>query len=341
MLNTCSMSPLLQLRPLKIKRWCVISVLGIFSMLCSWPQLQAQQQLFDSNLLIDSLTKVPATVVIEVDTMPRFTPRIYVTLLASDIKQQLTAPFRVKRKDIVQLGGLALTTFALSRADQPINRFATNLVANNPVVGTASNFITRFGGKYELYTLAAIGAWSVIGKNKKLANTTLLATQAYLAGGLLATGLKFMTGRQRPNYFNPITQRSSPVFHGPFYQFKKDVNGFRPNKGSYTAFPSGHTTVAFAAATVFAMEYRNKPLVPVLAYGAATFIGLSRITENKHWATDVFIGAVLGFLSGKQVVTNYHRYFNAPKTPKPASYKWKLNATYQNAHFVPGAVLTF
>jgi membrane-associated phospholipid phosphatase len=73
-------------------------------------------------------------------------------------------------------------------------------------------------------------------------------------------------------------------------------------------FLRGHTTLAFAAATVYAMEYRNKPLIPVLAYTAASLIGLSRITENKHWATDVVAGAALGYLSGRQVVNNYHRY---------------------------------
>ena len=56
------------------------------------------------------------------------------------------------------------------------------------------------------------------------------------------------------------------------------------------------------------MEYKDKPIVPIIAYSAATMIGLSRITENKHWSTDVLVGAALGFLSGKEVVNNYHRY---------------------------------
>lgn len=56
------------------------------------------------------------------------------------------------------------------------------------------------------------------------------------------------------------------------------------------------------------MEYKEKPLIPIISYTAATLIGLSRGTENKHWATDVLVGAALGYLSGKQVVNNYHRY---------------------------------
>src|SRR5207302_1941254 len=114
--------------------------------------------------------------------------------------------------------------------------------------------------------------------------------------------------RQRPSYYDPETHENDPSWHGPFFQFQKDKNGNKPDYFRYSSFPSGHTTVAFAAATVFAMEYSDRPLVPIIAYSAATLIGLSRITENKHWDSDLIVGAALGYLTGRQVVNNYHRY---------------------------------
>jgi len=148
--------------------------------------------------------------------------------------------------------------------------------------------------------------------------------------------LKFVTGRQRPFSLDSNAIEAEPKFHGPFYSSGKDENGKKLN----TSFPSGHTTVAFAAATVFAMEYKDRPLVPIIAYSAATLIGLSRITENKHWATDVLAGAALGYLTGRLVVNNYHRYAKL-KAPKQNKNSVSFNLQYNYGCLVPGVVYTF
>lgn len=59
--------------------------------------------------------------------------------------------------------------------------------------------------------------------------------------------------------------------------------------------PSGHTTTAFAVATVFADQYgEESKYIPVIAYGLATLTAWSRVYDNSHWASDVFIGAIVG-----------------------------------------------
>ena len=67
------------------------------------------------------------------------------------------------------------------------------------------------------------------------------------------------------------------------------------------SFPSGHTTAAFAFATIVAHEWDAVPGVPVLAYGMATAVGLSRMNDNAHWASDVLAGAVIGYVSATAV----------------------------------------
>jgi membrane-associated phospholipid phosphatase len=146
--------------------------------------------------------------------------------------------------------------------------------------------------------------------------------------------IKFISGRQRPTHFDPTSTEVEPKFRGPFYKGVAS-NGKRIN----SSFPSGHTTVAFAAATVFAMEYKDRPLVPFIAYSAATLIGLSRITENKHWATDVFVGAGLGFLTGRQVVNNYHRYAKL-KAPQQKKNSVSFDMMYNFDHVEPAIVYT-
>jgi len=266
----------------------------------------------------------------------QFTFSSYFILLGSDLKQEVTKPFHFKKRDWLRVGGIGLTMGALLFADEPVQRFGLKLRDSSRLVRNVSSHITQFGGNYETYTLAALGAYSFIFKNKKLQTTTLLATQAYITGGIMERVLKVVFGRQRPYYYNPNAVEAEPTFHGPFFQGGRDING----KKLSNSFPSGHATVAFAAATVFALEYKNNPFIRIFSYSVATLIGLSRITENKHWITDVFMGAVLGYYTGKQVVNNYHRYASL-KAPRQKKKMVSFNLEYFHGRLLPGLVYRF
>lgn len=259
----------------------------------------------------------------------------YFILLGSDFKQQITAPFHMKGKDWIHVGEFAVVEGGLLFADEPVQRYALDLRNRNTTVRNVSKYVTRFGGPYETYVLLSMGAYGFIFKNEKIKTTTLLATQAYLTGGAMESLLKLLSGRQRPSFYDPNSLEAEPKFRGPFNS-GRDINGKRIN----SSFPSGHTTVAFAAATVFAMEYKNHPFIPILSYSAATLIGLSRITENKHWITDVVAGAALGYLTGRQVVNNYHRYSKL-KAPKQKKNSVSFNLQYNYHQLMPGLVYNF
>jgi membrane-associated phospholipid phosphatase len=80
------------------------------------------------------------------------------------------------------------------------------------------------------------------------------------------------------------------------YAIKYAVNRERPN-GDPRSFPSGHASATFATAMVLQEHYGWKVGVPVFA--AAAYTAASRVTVNKHWASDVAFGAVLGMVSGR------------------------------------------
>lgn len=260
----------------------------------------------------------------------------YFILLGSDLKQAFTKPFHMTGKDWKIFGGFLLVEGAVALLDEPVQRQAIIIMNHNPHLRGVSTYVTNFGGTYEVYTLATLGAYGFIFKNEKVKTTTLLATQAYITGAALESVLKFLSGRQRPNYYDPNSHETEPKFHGPFANVGTDAAGNRLN----SSFPSGHTTVAFAAATVFAMEYHNHPWIPILAYSAASLIGVSRITENKHWATDVVAGAAIGYLTGRLVVNNYHRYAKL-KAPKVKKNSVSLNLNYSMGQLMPGLVYHF
>jgi membrane-associated phospholipid phosphatase len=257
----------------------------------------------------------------------------YFILLGSDMKQAFTKPFHMKGRDWIYLGGFAGGVALLSLADEPVQRWALQTRNENEWVRNTSKYVTSFGGMYEVYVLGTLGAYGFIFKKEKVKTTTLLATQAYLTGAAVESVLKFISGRTRPSFYGPNTI-AQPKFKGPLAK-SVDYTGAKTN----SSFPSGHTTVAFAAATVFAMEYKNKPWVPVLTYSAASLIGFSRIMENKHWTTDVVVGAALGYLTGRLVVNNYHRYakLKAPQQKGNLSF----NIQYNKGVVQPGFVYTF
>ena len=77
---------------------------------------------------------------------------------------------------------------------------------------------------------------------------------------------------------------------------KRMTNIRRPDGTNYS-FPSGHTTQAFAGATLLFMEFHESCLPLALSgYGLALTTGFLRMTNNRHWLPDVVAGAGLGIL---------------------------------------------
>jgi hypothetical protein len=69
------------------------------------------------------------------------------------------------------------------------------------------------------------------------------------------------------------------------------VRRVRPNGGPFS-YPSGHTSTAFASAGVIYRHFGKTLGIPALAL--ATYVGLSRLQENKHYLSDVIAGGILG-----------------------------------------------
>ncbi len=65
------------------------------------------------------------------------------------------------------------------------------------------------------------------------------------------------------------------------------------------SFPSGHSAVTFATATVFQQHFGWKAAVPT--YALATYVATSRLHDNRHFASDVVFGAAVGVVVGRSV----------------------------------------
>lgn len=259
----------------------------------------------------------------------------YFIFLGQNLEQEFTRPFHFKKKSWENFGKYAVITVALSFADEPVQQAALKLRNKNTGINNLSKDLSDFGGIYEVLTVAGLGTYGLISSNNKLVNTTLLTSQAYITSGAMMTFLKILSGRTRPSYY-PAGVEAEPRFLGPFHRKLNDANGSNEN----SSFPSGHSTVAFAVATVFASEYKEIPVVPVIAYSAASLISISRITENKHWITDVFSGAALGYFSGKLVVKNYHLFQKLSSSEKEKN-SISFSVCYNWNHIEPALLYQF
>jgi len=98
---------------------------------------------------------------------------------------------------------------------------------------------------------------------------------------------------------------------------KSSINNLRPDGSTYNSFPSGHTAQAFAAATFLSEEYRHKyKWMPYVAYGAASCVGGFRMANNRHYISDVLMGAGLGILSMKIAYWTHQFKWNKRKRVK-------------------------
>lgn len=85
---------------------------------------------------------------------------------------------------------------------------------------------------------------------------------------------------------------------------KSSIYKIRPNGFNAKAFPSGHSSIAFSTGSVLYEEFKDtSPILAYSGYGFAATTGALRLLENRHWVSDVLMGAGIGIIMIKLV---YH-----------------------------------
>lgn len=91
---------------------------------------------------------------------------------------------------------------------------------------------------------------------------------------------------------------SMGVMLSTVYVVKYGLGRLRPDGTTHNSFPSGHTAMAFTSATMLHKEYGHlSPWVSIAGYSVATITGFSRVFNNRHWLSDIVVGAGVGILS--------------------------------------------
>jgi membrane-associated phospholipid phosphatase len=134
---------------------------------------------------------------------------------------------------------------------------------------------------------------------QSLRSGNIIGGKEFQFGSALATyTLGRLTNNQR------VTQVGSRLFRAQLVAqtvtgvIKHAAQRTRPD-GTNLSFPSGHTSVSFASATVLQDEFGWKVGIP--AYLVAGYVAAARIEARRHFLSDVAFGAAVGILAGRSV----------------------------------------
>lgn len=204
-------------------------------------------------------------------------------LLLDDAGHVISAPSRWDRSDWLTAGtGVAAVVGVGLLLDHSGERFMTNHA--NASWDRTAKAVQNLGGTPSVLIAGGTYLAGVAFKEPEVRATGIdtMVTMG-IAQLLLTIPLKVVTGRSRPSE-------------------GKGTHDFHPLNGGQS-FPSGHTTQAFALASVIS-EHADRPWVSGLSYGLASLVGLARVEQRQHFMSDVVAGGLIGTFVGKAVVTH-------------------------------------
>lgn len=181
-------------------------------------------------------------------------------------------------KEILQPLNLAILGFAIqttvvldqSGADHEIQKEVKNSLKGYGKIGT-------YGGVW--YTIAGITLSTyIVGRlrdDEKMIDAGKALIESQIITQIATSALKFAVRRRRPD------------------------------GSERTSFPSGHASASFALASTIDSLYGHKIGIPLHAF--AGFVGFTRLSENKHFASDVLFGAALGTSIGMATAKVYKK----------------------------------
>jgi len=203
-------------------------------------------------------------------------------------------------RDVVLAGSVVVATVIAKPFDERIAaRLQDSSTQDSRRLQRMATFVRTVATPGSYYIGIGMYAVGRIWDQDRLADVGLHGTEALVVGELAAGVVKAAVGRQRPS----VLPRNASS-----YQLGRGLQG-----DNYRSFPSGHTTSAFAAAAAVSSETSRfwpgtRWVIGPILYTGAAFTGVSRMYNNRHWMSDVLIGAGVGTFAGLKVVRYQHSH---------------------------------
>ena len=199
-----------------------------------------------------------------------------------DFKETLFSPQGWRKRDFLTFSAVLGTGTLIYIFDQEIQDWVQD--QRTSTSGDVSKVVRRLGeGPFLIGLIGGLYATGELTNNNSLRKTALLSLESWLTSGFIVWVFKVVAGRARPS-----TGDSKDTFH------------MFSGKSKFHSFPSGHSASAFAVATTIADQTENV-WVDIFAYSLATSVALSRVHDNNHWLSDVFLGSAIGYFVAKKI----------------------------------------
>jgi hypothetical protein len=209
-------------------------------------------------------------------------PKKIVPNILCDQKRIWTFPWRLAHgKDVLPTAAIVGATAGLIALDPTEARYFRRTSSFHQFNHVVSGINTALFIGLVPASFYAVG---LMNRDSYAQQTALLAGEAVADAEIVSVVMKDVDRRLTPLEIPPNGNFSDTWF-------KRNGNWLAANG----AFPSGHAVAAFSVATVIARRYGTHKWVPFVAYGTAGFICFSRLTLSAHFASDLFMGAALGY----------------------------------------------
>lgn len=214
-----------------------------------------------------------------------------------DVYQIAAAPLQLRHKEnLIAVGTSALVLGISTVFDQPA--YDHWALQQGPATASMPRHLSALGDLYDTIgpdnvAIASVSGFALSGlalRDPKMTRTSVQIAEAVVLTKLITGAMKGTFGRTRPY-----------AETGPY---ELDLLAFA-SEHQKRSFPSGHTSRAFAIASVIAHQY-DAWWVEASAYSVAASVGMQRISSGNHWLSDVLLGGAIGYLIG-QVVADDHR----------------------------------
>ena len=208
--------------------------------------------------------------------------------ILQDQKHILTSPTRITGKDVKYILPIAGAAFTLYMLDENFTKQVIEFREKNPPFHEYAKNATLQGetwaqGALPIVTYLAGAAF----KNERVKQTGAIMVSSLINTQVITFASKGFFGRQRPDYND-----GNDKWH--WFEF-----------GTFDSFFSGHSSGAWALATTIAKRHNSKKIVPIVCYTLASSVSLSRVVLQRHWSSDVFIGAVVGYTVANYMVKKH------------------------------------
>jgi membrane-associated phospholipid phosphatase len=203
-------------------------------------------------------------------------------------------------RDAMILSGFTVGTIAVAPLDVYLAEVLQNPGAQqNNLLGNSATAFKLLGVPGTIGIGLGLYVFGRINDQRRVQDLGLHSTEAVVISTAVAYGIKVLAGRARP-YLD--------VRRPHDFQLGRGIS-----REAYRSFPSGHTTAAFAFAAAVSRETQlwwpgSRWYIGTAAYAGATLVGVSRMYDNVHWASDVLGGAAIGTLVGLKVVKYSHSH---------------------------------